>query len=164
MATNAGNNFANQAFANTSKGNGYLPFNEILGNNQIGGALDTTNDSVQAGSDKWARWFGTPPYTTFQRDNYADLGHENYQLPTAYIGRNLHIEKVLNVSIASQDDFYTRVLLPWKGTPCCFFLFATASLIHLVLHSVRRHAHHLQQVVRLRYVVFAVFARVFAAV
>jgi len=130
MASNAGNNFANQAFANTNKGNGYLPFNEILGNNQIGGALDTTNDSVQVGSDKWARWFGTPPYTTFQRDNYADLGHENYQLPTAYIGRNLHIEKVLNVSIASQDDFYTRVLLPWKGTPCYFFPFCN-SIAHL---------------------------------
>ena len=60
------------------------------------------------------RWFGTPPYSSYQRDNYADLGHENYQLPTAYVGRNLHIEKVLNVSVASTDDFYTRVLLPWR--------------------------------------------------
>ena len=61
MATNAGNNFANQAFGSTNKGNGYLPFNEILGNNQIGGAMDTTNDSAQIGSDKWAQFFGTPP-------------------------------------------------------------------------------------------------------
>ena len=26
----------------------------------------------------------------------------------------VHIEKMLNVSIASEDDYYTRVLLPWK--------------------------------------------------
>ena len=31
MATNAGNNFANQAWGNTSKGNGYSPFGEIIG-------------------------------------------------------------------------------------------------------------------------------------
>ena len=79
------------------------------------GALDTTSDPVM-NDDKWARWFGTPPYSSYQRDNYADLGHENYQLPTAYVGRNLHIEKVLNVSVASTDDFYTRYSIFWRYT------------------------------------------------
>jgi hypothetical protein len=111
MAFNGGNNFPYQSFTNSSKGNGYLPFGEALHNSQIGGALDTTNPSSNRndGAQKWSEWFGTPPYSSYQRDNYADLGHENYQLPTAYIGRNLHIEKLLNVSIASQDDFYSEI-------------------------------------------------------
>ena len=82
----------------------------LIGQNSIGGALDTSSDPIIP-DDKWARWFGTPPYSSFQRDNYSDLGHENYQLPTAYVGRNLHIEKVLNVSIASQDDFYSKKMV-----------------------------------------------------
>ena len=73
MATNVGNTFANQAWGSTSKGNGYAPYNELVGNNMNSGALDTTSDPV-GGDDKWARWFGTPPYTSYQRDNYADLG------------------------------------------------------------------------------------------
>lgn len=110
MAFNGGNNFTNQPFTSSSKGNGYIPFGEILHNAQIGGRIDTTNPSSNPnpGAEKWSEWFGTPPYSSYQRDNYADLGHENYQLPTAYIGRNLHIEKLLNVSIASQDDFYSK--------------------------------------------------------
>lgn len=141
MASNAGNRgYAHQAFSSTGKGNTYVPYNQMIGDNANGGAWETTGGSMQV-DDKWTRFFGAPPYTTWQHDNYSSLGHENYQLPTAYIGRlvciclvalglsssscfpqqhsdfncscsfhrNLHIEKLLNVSVASQDDFYTRV-------------------------------------------------------
>lgn len=74
MATNVGNSFQNQAFTNSSKGNGYLPFGEILHNNKLGGAIDTTNPSTQSNYQNWEEWFGTPPYSSYQRDNYADLG------------------------------------------------------------------------------------------
>ena len=55
MATNAGNTFANQSWGSTSKGNGYTNYNQLVGANMNGGALDTTSDPV-LGDDKWARW------------------------------------------------------------------------------------------------------------
>ena len=92
------------AYTNSNRSSGYdTPAMIAAGG---GGAVETTNPGPY--DDKWAKWFGQPPFGHYQVDNYAMLGHENYQLPSAYIGRNLHIEKMLNVSIASEDDFYTR--------------------------------------------------------
>ena len=106
-----GNTFPYQSYGNTNKGSGYLPNGTLVGQNMNQGMLDTTSDPLYVGDDKWSRWFGTPPYTSFQRgkkaisfisilflyfyssilifficviilliDNYADLGHENYQV------------------------------------------------------------------------------------
>lgn len=107
----SGWNGGSNAINPTTQGNqssGYDTYNEAIGMAVGSGFIDTTGASNRNPNmgDKWSRWFGVPPYSNFQRDNYADLGHENYTLPTAYIGRNLHIEKLLNVSIASTDDFY----------------------------------------------------------
>ena len=111
MAFNGGNTLPNQAFTNQNRSSGYDSAATI--NSRPNAMYETTNPS-NGFEQKWAQWFGQPPFGHYQTDNYAMLGHENYQLPTAYIGRNLHIEKMLNVSIASEDDYYTRVLLPWK--------------------------------------------------
>jgi hypothetical protein len=97
-------------FAQGNRSSGYDPINGLQYNRH---QTETTNPTINF-EDKWAKWFGQPPFGHYEQDNYALLGHENYQLPTAYIGRNLHIEKMLNVAIASEDDYYTRVLLPWK--------------------------------------------------
>lgn len=105
MASNNQDRSAYQAYTQSNQSSGYDPIG-TLGYNQP--YVETTNPSMGY-EDKWARWFGQPPFGHFQQDNYAMLGHENYQLPTAYIGRNLHIEKLINVSIASEDDYYTRV-------------------------------------------------------
>lgn len=99
-----------------NRSSGYDSYNAVIG--QMGANIGTSGAPHNNSDDKWTRWFGIPPYSNFQKDNYAELGHENYTLPTAYIGRNLHIEKLLNVSIASNDDFYTRVLLPWQQCTC----------------------------------------------
>ena len=112
-----GGTFAINPTTQGNRSSGYDTYNDVIGAVQGGGFIPgDTGASNRGGAhdDKWSRWFGVPPYSNFQRDNYADLGHENYTLPTAYVGRNLHIEKLLNVSIASTDDFYTRVLLPWQ--------------------------------------------------
>lgn len=74
---------AYRGFNPTNKGRGYLPFDTLTERNAIGGGFETTGTAAQTGGngdDKWERFFGTPPYTTWQRDNYSDLGHENYQL------------------------------------------------------------------------------------
>ena len=87
MAAPQNNNTAYQPYTNVPRGSGYDSRNQI--NTQIGGSMYETTNPSHTHEDKWARWFGQPPYGYFERDNYADLGHENYQLPTAYIGRNL---------------------------------------------------------------------------
>ncbi len=78
-AFNGGNNFNYQPFTDSSKGNGYLPYGDALNAAQMGGAIDTTNDPMSSnnGDAKWTEWFGAPPYSSFQRDNYSQLGHEN---------------------------------------------------------------------------------------
>jgi hypothetical protein len=111
---NSNDRSAYQPFANGNRSSGYDPAAAINGQIAGRGMYETSNPPAAGFEDKWAKWFGQPPYGYFEPDNYAQLGHENFQLPTAYVGRNLHIEKMLNVAIASEDDFYTRVLLPWK--------------------------------------------------
>lgn len=118
---------AYQRYTPGNKGTGYD--NQAIIAGGMGSHFETTNPS-KAYDDKWTRWFGQPPYGHFQVDHYAQLGHENYQvrkwfftyfyssiltfficvlkLPHAYIGRNLHLEKMINTSIASEDDYYTR--------------------------------------------------------
>jgi len=74
-------------FAQGSRSSGYDPINGF----QYGGhQTETTNPTINF-EDKWAKWFGQPPFGHYEQDNYALLGHENYQLPTAYIGRNLFV-------------------------------------------------------------------------
>ena len=106
--TNSNDRSAYQPFANGNRSSGYDPAAAINGQIANRGMYETSNPPAAGFEDKWAKWFGQPPYGYFEPDNYAQLGHENYQLPTAYVGRNLHIEKMLNVAIASEDDFYTR--------------------------------------------------------
>ena len=50
-----------------------MAHDKLLGQNLGQGAFETSSDPVRGGDDKWARWFGTPPYSSFQRDNYSDL-------------------------------------------------------------------------------------------
>ena len=108
MSSYNGSSLAINPTTQGNRSSGYDSYGRVIGSVAAGGSYSDTGASNRGENfdDKWNRWFGVPPYSNFQHDNYADLGHENYTLPTAYIGRNLHIEKLLNVSIASTDDFY----------------------------------------------------------
>ena len=67
-------------YTNSTKGRGYVPFTAIKEQNSIGNGMDSTGDPIGSSSanDTWERFFGKPPYTTWQHDNYADLGHGNF--------------------------------------------------------------------------------------
>ena len=69
-----------------------------------------------APSNKWDPFFGTPE--GFHEDVRADdqLSHETYNLPKAYEGRNKRLEDILDFMIRTEDEFYTRELLPWEYT------------------------------------------------
>ena len=42
--------------------------------------------------------------------------HETFNLPEAYHGKNRYLERALNFLITSDDDWYTRYVLPWEQT------------------------------------------------
>ena len=44
------------------------------------------------------------------------FSHEFYTLPRAYQGRNMWLEDILEFLILKRDDWYTRVVAPWKNT------------------------------------------------
>ena len=79
------NTYPNQAYTNQNRSSGYDSAATI--NSRPNAMYETSNPS-NGYEQKWAQWFGQPPFGHYQTDNYAMLGHENYQLPTAYIGRN----------------------------------------------------------------------------
>lgn len=88
MASNNQDRSGYQPYARGNQSSGYDPIGTTMGSPYV----ETTNPSMGY-EDKWAKWFGQPPFGHYQQDNYAMLGHENYQLPTAYIGRNLYVER-----------------------------------------------------------------------
>ena len=75
-----------------------------------------TGSTGTAPTNKWDPFFGTPE--GYHEDVRADdqLAHETYNLPKAYEGRNKRLEDILDFMIRSEDEFYTRELLPWEYT------------------------------------------------
>lgn len=75
-----------------------------------------TGSTGTAPSNKWAPFFGTPQ--GYHEDVRADdqLSHETYNLPKAYEGKNKRLEDILDFMIRTEDEFYTRDLLPWEFT------------------------------------------------
>lgn len=75
-----------------------------------------TGSTGTAPTNKWDPFFGTP--SGYHEDVRADdqLAHETYNLPKAYEGRNKRLEDILDFMIRSEDEFYTRELLPWEYT------------------------------------------------
>ena len=75
-----------------------------------------TGSTGTAPTNKWDPFFGTP--NGFHGEVRADdqLSHETYNLPKAYEGKNKRIEDILDFMIRTEDEFYTRELLPWEYT------------------------------------------------
>ena len=93
-------------YANGSRSSGYDPASAINGQMAGRGMYETTNPPMNF-EDKWAKWFGQPPYGYFEPDKYSMLGHENYQLPTAYIGRNLRKFLGLKFEKECENGFFS---------------------------------------------------------
>jgi hypothetical protein len=75
-----------------------------------------TGSTGTAPTNKWDPFFGTP--NGYHGEVRADdqLSHETYNLPKAYEGKNKRIEDILDFMIRTEDEFYTRELLPWEYT------------------------------------------------
>jgi hypothetical protein len=75
-----------------------------------------TGSTGTAPSNKWSPFFGSPE--GYHEDVRADdqLSHETYNLPKAYEGKNKRIEDILDFMIRTEDEFYTKELLPWEYT------------------------------------------------
>ena len=75
-----------------------------------------TGSTGTAPNNKWAPFFGSPD--GYHEEVRADdqLSHETFNLPKAYEGRNKRLEDILDFMIRSEDEFYTRELLPWEFT------------------------------------------------
>ena len=75
-----------------------------------------TGSTGTAPTNKWDPFFGTPG--GYHDEVRADdqLSHETYNLPKAYEGKNKRLEDILDFMIRTEDEFYTRELLPWEFT------------------------------------------------
>ena len=75
-----------------------------------------TGSTGTAPTNKWSPFFGTPE--GYHEDVRADdqLSHETFNLPKAYEGKNQRLEDILDFMIRTEDEFYTRELLPWAYT------------------------------------------------
>jgi len=75
-----------------------------------------TGSTGTAPSNKWSPFFGSPD--GYHEEVRADdqLSHETFNLPKAYEGKNKRIEDILDFMIRTEDEFYTRDLLPWEYT------------------------------------------------
>ena len=83
------------------------------------------------GGNKWASYFG-PSSSQIQTNAYDKYAYETYDLPEAYKGRNLYLRDTIDGFILEDNEWYTRVALP----------FAQTNDIHLawfVLHSSFSH-------------------------
>ena len=68
-----------------------------------------------AGANPWEQYFGPPSHqmVTHAYDKYA---YETYDLPEAYRGKNLFLRDTIDGFILGDNEFYTRVLLPYAQT------------------------------------------------
>lgn len=75
-----------------------------------------TGSTGTAPTNKWSPFFGSPD--GYHEEVRADdqLAHETFNLPKAYEGKNKRLEDILDFMIRTEDEFYTRELLPWEFT------------------------------------------------
>ena len=75
-----------------------------------------TGSTGTAPTNKWSPFFGSPD--GYHEEVRADdqLSHETFNLPKAYEGKNKRLEDILDFMIRTEDEFYTRELLPWEFT------------------------------------------------
>ena len=74
----------------------------------------TTGSSGQ-NSNNWERFFG-PLHGVQQPEPFAKARYTNYQLPEAYIGRNVFLEQRIKGFLQESELIETTVLLPWMQT------------------------------------------------
>jgi hypothetical protein len=88
------------------------------GSDHIGGKLVhesiTASDPPQGGN-KWAPYFGQGSHEmhTKAEDTYK---YETYDLPEAYKGKNLFLRDTVEGFILHDNEWYTRVVLPYMQT------------------------------------------------
>ncbi len=74
-----------------------------------------TTGSSGVNASQWERFFG-PLHGVQQPDPFAKARYTNYQLPEAYIGRNVFLEQRVKGFLQESELIETTVLLPWMQT------------------------------------------------
>lgn len=78
-------------------------------------AWSRTTGSSGVNASQWERFFG-PLHGVQQPDPFAKARYTNYQLPEAYIGRNVFLEQRVKGFLQESELIETTVLLPWMQT------------------------------------------------
>ena len=78
-------------------------------------AWPRTTGSTGVNANNWERFFG-PLHGVQQPSPFAKVRHTNYQLPEAYIGRNVFLEQRIKGFLQESELIETTVLLPWMQT------------------------------------------------
>ena len=78
--------------------------------------LSSSGVDAKAGIAQMQQFFGplrNSDVETIAADRFA---HETHNLPKAYEGRNKFLMATIDFLITKDDDWYTRVILPWEFT------------------------------------------------
>ncbi len=82
-------------------------------------AMNATHSRVTGSTgvneNNWERFFG-PLHGVQKPEPFAKARYTNYQLPEAYIGRNVFLEQRIKGFLQESDLIETTVLLPWMQT------------------------------------------------
>ena len=73
------------------------------------------NNSFSAADNAWAAFFGAP-VAPWKTESYDKYDRHNYNLPEAYVGKNLQLGQTIDELIYTEETFYTTELLPYNFT------------------------------------------------
>ena len=90
------------------------PGNDLIGAQQVHSqqSMGTSGDATQ---NKWHNYFG-PSSSEIKTNAYDKYAYETYDLPEAYKGRNLFLRDTIDGFIMGDNEWYTRVALPFAQT------------------------------------------------
>ena len=75
--------------------------------------LDLLSKGIVPNTDNpWVAFFGYPN-AKFQTTALDAFDRTDYNLPEAYIGKNLSMSQTLDEMIWTPEDFYTGYVMPW---------------------------------------------------
>lgn len=60
----------------------------------------------------WSQWYGAPNGPVYQNPNPL-LAEHSLHLPSGYIGSNVYLTKFVGAPVFREDEWPTRLLLPW---------------------------------------------------
>ena len=84
----------------------------------VGAQLQNEPQSMQdplGGANPWENYFG-PSSHELKTNAYDKYSYETYDLPEAYKGKNLFLRDTIDGFIMGDNEWYTRVVLPYAQT------------------------------------------------